>query len=112
FNSSTLKPIPATQIRLNFQNRRSRSSQAFAPATNPRNVHTSFQRKLLSIATSAAITLLKLRFQPNIVGEANNQTMPMSTTRPVPPTTQNRAYRLSSFILITRPLGQRLLDVK
>jgi len=47
--------------------------------------------KLLKMATSAAITLLRLRFQPSMKGEANIQIMPMSKTKPVPPTMQNLA---------------------
>jgi len=72
-------------------NRARRPVQKFPEPASPRNVHTSFQMKLLKMATSAAITLLRLRFQPSMKGEANIQIMPMSKTKPVPPTMQNLA---------------------
>src|SRR5207302_705982 len=108
FNSNTLRPIPAAQIKLNLANRTTRSNQALALATNPRKLQTSFQTKLLMIATSAAMTLLKLKFQPSMDGDASSQMMPMSTARPVPPTTQNREYRWrsgDSLMLIARLFG-------
>src|ERR1051326_6365904 len=88
--------MPAAQIKLNLRNRASRWLQPVRATTTLRNVQRSFQTKLLISATSAAITLLNVRFQASIDGSANSQIAPMSTTRPMPPTMQNWAYRSKS----------------
>src|ERR1700687_5504413 len=58
------------------------------------NVQASFQMKLLMIANSAAISLLRVRPQPSVEGSLSRNSTPISTTTPLNPTMPKRKKRL------------------
>ncbi len=92
FKSPTLITIPERQIRLKFKSLLNQEYSGRSLERVFRNVQISFQKKLFTIATSAATTLLRVKFHPNIHGEPRRNKIPISTITPLPPTRQKRIY--------------------